>query len=95
MPSGGCRIEPRRAAGGFVLGATRAQDGIGTETAGARAPDPVDGKPLGSVWAVLMSVALLRAVDPDRDPVDDSIPGSSAAGLHNITSRPTLTSSIT
>jgi len=45
----------------------------------------VDGKALGSV----------RAVDPDRDPVDDSIPGSSAAGLHHITSRPALTSSLT
>ncbi|MFD7045597.1 hypothetical protein [Rhodococcus jostii] len=30
----------------------RAQDGVGIEAAGARAPDPVHGQPLGSVRTV-------------------------------------------
>ena len=49
------------------------------------------GQPLGSVRAVLISVALLRVADPDRDLVDDSVPlAPGVACLHNTASRPAL-----
>jgi hypothetical protein len=44
----------------------RAQDGVGIEAAGPRAPDPLHGQPLGSVRTVLVVGGVVTQLPADR-----------------------------